>query len=193
MKKPRPVSIRGLQAVVGPLAADQRRPDGVGLIMRRRCRAGEIVDVVETRKLAPERLHDVVLDQVEPPTGHQAAHVRAPSGVEVVDADHMMTFVHQAFAKVRAEKASPTRYDNGQPLPRAHASGRRKTGKIALHRRLPSLPNPPPAALPKAAGGVWRACTARGVKEPMASSPQRSQIDHSQSLGSATIGKRVQL
>lgn len=100
MEKPRPVLMRGPKAVVGALAASQRRPDGVGLVMRGRCRAGEIINLVEPRKFASEGLYDVVLDHIEPPTRHQAVHVRTSSGVEVVDTDHMMAVAHQAFAKV---------------------------------------------------------------------------------------------
>lgn len=59
MEKSRRVPLRRLQAVVDALAANQRRVYGIGLVMHRRSRAGQIVDVVETGQLVFERPDDV--------------------------------------------------------------------------------------------------------------------------------------
>ena len=51
LEEPRPIVLRGHQAVVGTAAADHRRPDGVGLVVRRRGGTGEIVDLVERSEI----------------------------------------------------------------------------------------------------------------------------------------------
>ena len=81
-----------LQAVVGTLAANQRGPDGVCLVVGWRCRAGQIIDLVEARHPALERLNDVMLDQMETSTGPEAKHVLSPSGGEIVYADDIVAF-----------------------------------------------------------------------------------------------------
>ena len=120
MEKSRRIPLRRLQAVVYPLAANQRRVYGIGLVMRRRCRAGQIVDVIETRQLVFERPHDVVFNDLEPPAGCQRADVCWPPGVKIVDADHMVALTHQVFGEMRAQKARAACYYNAKLFPRDH-------------------------------------------------------------------------
>ena len=102
------------------VAADQRRCHGIGLVVRWRCGAGQIVDVVETRQLVFERPHDVVFNDLEPPAGCQRANVCWPPSVKIVDADHMVALTHQVFAEMRAEKARAACHYNAKLFSRDH-------------------------------------------------------------------------
>jgi hypothetical protein len=76
--------------------------------MRRRCRAGEIVYLVEPRDARTERRDDVMLNELEPPACQQAADIFSPARLEIVNADDPMTLADQALAEVRPEKSRPS-------------------------------------------------------------------------------------
>jgi hypothetical protein len=65
--------------------------------------AGQVIDLVH---LEPQRVDDVVPDQLEVGPRQQLRDVGLLAGEEVVDADHVVAGVDQAFAQVRSEKPS---------------------------------------------------------------------------------------
>ena len=71
------------------------------LVVDRRGRAGEIVDLVD---LDVERERDIVAHQLEARMGQQMLDVVLAAGEEVVDADDVVAFRNQAIAKVRTEE-----------------------------------------------------------------------------------------
>ena len=103
------MAFRRLQGVVGAVAADQRRPDGIGLVMRRRGRAGKIVNLIEPRDPRTKRRYDVMLDDLEPAAGQQIADIFPSAGLKIVYADDVVTRTDQALAKMRPEKSRPAR------------------------------------------------------------------------------------
>src|SRR6185295_9539879 len=76
----------------------------VVLVMHRRGRAGEIVDLVD---LDEERKGDVVADQLEVLVIEQRLHISARAGKEVVDAEDLRALSDQTCTKMGAEKACP--------------------------------------------------------------------------------------
>ena len=76
--------------------------DGIELIMDRRGRAGEIVDLVD---LDIERKRDVVAHQLERLMVEQMGDVAPRAGEKIVDAEHVVSGMQKPFAQMRAEKA----------------------------------------------------------------------------------------
>ncbi len=76
--------------------------DGVVLIMWRRGRAGEIVDLID---LDAEGLGDVVPDELEVRVIHQVGDVLLAPGEEIVRADDFVVLLEQAFAEVGSEES----------------------------------------------------------------------------------------
>lgn len=77
------------------------RGDGVVLVMDRRGRAGEVVDLVD---LDIERKGHVMAHELEPGMVVQVLDVALGAGKEVVGADHLMPLFKQAVGQVRAEE-----------------------------------------------------------------------------------------
>ena len=74
--------------------------------MPRRRRAGEVVDLVH---LEPQRLDDVVAEELEVRLREQMGDVGLLAREEVVDADHVVPLGDQSFAEVAAEEAGAAR------------------------------------------------------------------------------------
>ena len=72
---------------------------GIGLVMRRRSGAGEMIDArrLEARR---ERIDDVVLDQLEPRLPLQMGEVAARASDEIVEAQNPRAFGDQPVAQV---------------------------------------------------------------------------------------------
>ena len=109
MEEARVVMRRLLQRVQRSLRARQSRLNGIGLIVNRRSGTGEIVDFVKSGKVVREWQRDVVIDQTETFRSQELLDIRLAAGVEVVDADNIMTLRRERFAKIRAEKTCPAR------------------------------------------------------------------------------------
>jgi hypothetical protein len=73
----------------------------VALVVDRRRRAGEVEDEV---RLDVQRHRDVVAHHLEHGVREQLRHVAARTGVVVVDDEHLMALVDQAFAQVRPDE-----------------------------------------------------------------------------------------
>ncbi|RAL43548.1 hypothetical protein DM860_012689 [Cuscuta australis] len=82
--------------------------------MNRRCRAGEVVDLVN---LEEKGLDDVVPDELEPGVAEVVHHVLLPPGEEVVDDDHAVASGHQAVHQVAPDESRPARHHDPQTLP----------------------------------------------------------------------------
>jgi hypothetical protein len=74
----------------------------VELVVDRRGRAGQVVDLVD---LHVEREGDVVAHQLEVRVAEQVDDVVLGAGEEVVHAEHVVAVGDQALAEVRAEEA----------------------------------------------------------------------------------------
>ena len=85
------------------------RLDGVVLIVAGGSRAGEVIDLVH---FEPERVDDVVADELEVAPAEQMGDVRLLAGEEVVDADHVVAGVDESLAEVAAEEAGPAGNEN---------------------------------------------------------------------------------
>ena len=79
--------------------------DRIVLVIDRRGGTGEVVDFVD---LGPVGLAHVVSDNLKVRTPDQVPHVLFRAGIEVVQTDHVVAFVHQPFAQVGADKARTT-------------------------------------------------------------------------------------
>jgi hypothetical protein len=67
---------------------------------------GDLVD------LHRERLGDIVAHQLEPVVVEQVLDVRAGSGEEIVEADHLVPFLEQPLAEVRSQEPRSSRDEN---------------------------------------------------------------------------------
>ena len=74
--------------------------------MNGRRRTGEIVDLVDFHI---ERESHVVAQQLEIWTADQVGNILLSPGEEIVDAKHVVPFIEQAFAQMRAEEARAPR------------------------------------------------------------------------------------
>jgi hypothetical protein len=74
----------------------------VVLVVHGRCRAGEIVDLVDLRV---ERKGDVVAHQLEMLFADQVLDIALGPGEEIVDTDDIAARREQALAQMRAEKS----------------------------------------------------------------------------------------
>ena len=94
--------------------------------MPRRRRAGEVVDLVH---LQPERLDDVVAEELEVGLREEVGDVGFLAREKVVDADHVVSQGDQPFAEVAAEEAGAA--SDEDPLEGRHGvgSGGREGGK----------------------------------------------------------------
>jgi hypothetical protein len=114
------------QEVDRPHHRGLHRLDGVVLIVARGGRAGEVVDLVH---LQPERMDDVVADELEVRLLEQVGDVRLLTGEEVVDADHVVPLGHEPLTEVAAEEAGPAgdenSFDGGHGTLRAVVRARR--------------------------------------------------------------------
>ncbi len=81
----------------------------IELVMHRRGRAGEIVDLVD---LDIERERHVVAQHLEELVVEQVHDIVARAGEVIVDAQHVMPIGQQPLAQMRAEKPSAARDQN---------------------------------------------------------------------------------
>ena len=85
LEKPRATALRSYQAVVGAAAADHRRSDGIGLVMRRRGGAGEIVNLVDQLGSAMQRAATMSCSMISNrPLASSVADIFPPAGLEIV-------------------------------------------------------------------------------------------------------------
>ena len=89
----------------------------VELVVHRRGRAGQVVDLVDFHE---QREGDVVAHQLELRMGQQVDHVVAGAGEEVVDAEHRVPVGQQPATEVRADEAG-TAGDQRTSLGDTHA------------------------------------------------------------------------
>ena len=82
---------------------------GIMLVVNGRCRAGEIVDLVD---LDIERESNVVTYQLEPLSADEMGDVALGAGEEIIDADDVRAPLQQALAQMRAEEAGAAGHEN---------------------------------------------------------------------------------
>ncbi len=75
--------------------------DRVPLVVDRRSRAGEVIDLVD---LDVERERHVVADKLEARFLEQFVYVAPVAGVEIVRGEHVVAQLKQASAQVRADE-----------------------------------------------------------------------------------------
>jgi hypothetical protein len=97
----------------------------VVLVVHRRGRAGEVVDLVD---LDVERKGHVVAQQLEARMADQVLDVAPRTGEEVVDAQHVVAAFEQLLAQVRAQEAG-TAGDEARKSGRGVALFRREAGR----------------------------------------------------------------
>src|SRR4051812_10830840 len=107
-----------LEHVVGAKYAGPHRTDRVVLIVRRRSRAGEIEDALH-RTGDLERLRDVVLDERKSGMVEKRPDVLDTARVEIVDAGHVVTALHQPIAEMRTDESGAAG-DHGVHAQRRH-------------------------------------------------------------------------
>ena len=81
--------------------------DGVVLIMDRGGRTSEVVDFIH---LGPIGLTDVVAYDFEIGLPQKMPHILFAAGVKIVQANHLIVFIDQALAQMRADKTGATGY-----------------------------------------------------------------------------------
>src|SRR5215471_16680710 len=82
------------------------RLDGIVLIVNWRCRAGQVVDLID---LQIQREGDVVADGFEVRIREQMRNIGARAGEIIVDADDVRAFAQEALAKMRSEETCAAR------------------------------------------------------------------------------------
>lgn len=88
--------------------------DWIVLVMHRRGRASEVVDLVNFQE---NRLDDVVSDEFEPGIPEVVNQVVLPPREEVIHHDHAVPSLHQTVHEVAPHEAGPTSHENPQGLP----------------------------------------------------------------------------
>ena len=88
------------------------RLHGIVLVVDRRCRTGEIVDLVD---LDIERHRDVVPHEFEARLAMQVVEVALGPGEQVVDAQHLVPLFEQPVDQVRADEPRPAGHQNTLP------------------------------------------------------------------------------
>ena len=108
-QQPRLMLRRQIQQVERADDIGEKRVLGIRLIVRRRGRAGQVIDVGEMKvaRHRDRRLDHVMLDQLEAGVAVEMAEVLAAAGEEIVDADDARALGNQAVAQMRADKARP--------------------------------------------------------------------------------------
>ena len=90
------------QAVDGAHHGGLHRLDGIVLVMRRRGRAGEVVDLVD---LDLEGIDHVVPQEFKARVGEQVDDVLLPAGEQIVEADDLVPVADEPVAEVTAQEA----------------------------------------------------------------------------------------
>src|SRR5581483_866739 len=93
---------REIQHVQRPLDGGADGAHRVALVVDRRGRTGQVIDLVHLQR---QRLGDVVAHQLEAVVVQQVLDVDPRPGEEVVQTDHLVSVGQEPFAKVRAKEA----------------------------------------------------------------------------------------
>src|SRR4051794_14319078 len=92
--------------------------------MRRRSGAGEMIDVGEFDPPAAQPLRQLVdyvmLDEVEPRFVLEMPQILGPSGLEIIDANHLRALADEAVAEVRTDEARAPRHERNLLVPTLH-------------------------------------------------------------------------
>ncbi|MNE66720.1 hypothetical protein D3C80_1622880 [compost metagenome] len=89
---------RLVEKVQGSQRAGQRCLHPIILIVNRRRRAGQIVDMLDLGQVFRQRDVDVVLHQHEPARRAQMRHISGATSMKIVDADYKVPAIHQSGA-----------------------------------------------------------------------------------------------
>ena len=71
--------------------------DRISLIMRGRCRAGEVIDLVDFQI---ERVDDIVGDDIEAINALQMGDIAPHAGGKIVEADHLVSGGQKGLAQM---------------------------------------------------------------------------------------------
>ena len=77
--------------------------------MRRRCGAGEIVDLIDLKK---NRMHHIVTNEFKIRVRQKMNDVVFLAGEKIIEADDIVALGDEAIAKVRAQKARAAGHEN---------------------------------------------------------------------------------
>src|SRR5438046_2664245 len=98
---------------MGAERADLERRDGVGEVVDRAGRAGEMQDVLD-RPIDLDRLGDVVLDKSKRGVADIVCDVAAIAGQEVVHANDFIAVIQESVAEVRPNESRSSGDDGSQ-------------------------------------------------------------------------------
>ncbi|MPL84430.1 hypothetical protein SDC9_30395 [bioreactor metagenome] len=116
MQDARPLLLGDVEQVQRAENRGLERVQRIGLVFRRRGRAGQVVDPVD-RPADGERHDHVMLDPAEPRMADQRADVLEPPGREIVDTDHPVPLIEQPSDQVGADETGPARHQNCPSTP----------------------------------------------------------------------------
>ena len=88
--------------------------DRIVLVMHRRGRASEVVDLVNFQE---NRLDNVVPDELKPGVPEMVHQILLPPREEVIHHDHAVPSLDQTVHEVATHEAGPTSHQNPQGLP----------------------------------------------------------------------------
>jgi hypothetical protein len=77
--------------------------------VNRRCGTGQIVDLLD---IDEERLRHIVPDELELGVIEYVGDVLAPTGEQVVEADHMVTFCEQSLTEVGTNESGAAGHED---------------------------------------------------------------------------------
>jgi hypothetical protein len=109
MKQTRGDAACQTQHVDGAEHAGLHGVNRVHLIMDRRRRTGEVIDLV---RMQIQRIRDVVPHHLETRVFAKMSDIAPAAGEEVVDTDDFVPFPQQALAQVRTQKTGTSCHDN---------------------------------------------------------------------------------
>ena len=88
--------------------------DRVILIMHRRCRARQMVDLIH---LQQNRLDNVMPNELKPRIPKQMNHILLPARKEIINDDHIITSGDKLIHQMTPDETGATGDDNPLPLP----------------------------------------------------------------------------
>lgn len=89
--------------------------DGIILVMNRRCRASQVVDLID---LQQNRLHNIMSNELKPRILKMVDNVLLPPREEVIDHDHIITPGDELIHEMAPHESRPAGDDDPQPPPR---------------------------------------------------------------------------
>ena len=102
----------------------QHRVLRIGLIVRRRCGTGQVVNVREFQAAAPQplrqRVNHIMFDEFEATLALEMREIVGTAGLQIVQANHLRAVADQPIAQMRTNEAGTAGYERNLPVLTPH-------------------------------------------------------------------------